>query len=148
MLMQNHPQADPSHRQQNSFWVRAFCLFLLVAIAAPIYAQTSSATLRGVVRDTTGAVIPSANVSLKSARTGAERKVQSNGDGIYVFVSVDPGPYTLTVEASNFKKYVQSELIISPSETKGLDVALQIGQTTETINISVLFRLIKERLLS
>ncbi len=136
MLMQNHPQAEPPRKQQNGFGVRAFCLFLLVAIAAPIYAQTSSATLRGVVRDTTGAVIPSANVSLKSARTGAERKVQSNGDGIYVFVSVDPGPYTLTVEASNFKKYVQSELIISPSETKGLDVALQVGQTTETINIS------------
>ena len=135
MLLQNQKQAEPLYCKQSKV-LRVLFLILLVAFAAPIYAQTSSSTLRGVVRDTTGAVIPSANVSLKSARTGAERKVQSNGDGIYVFVSVDPGPYTLTVEASNFKKYVQSELIISPSETKGVDVALQVGQTTETINIS------------
>ena len=128
--------ADNLGKKLNCFWAISFCLLVLTVATVGVQAQTSSSTLRGVIRDTTGAIIPSANVSLKSSRTGAERKVQSSGDGIYVFVSVDPGPYTLTVEAPNFKKYVQTDFIVSPAEVKGIDVALQVGQTTETINIS------------
>ncbi|MBS1809454.1 MAG: TonB-dependent receptor [Acidobacteria bacterium] len=96
----------------------------------------SSGTIRGTVKDPTGAIIPGASVTLKSARTGAERQTKSNDEGLYVFVSIDPGTYTLTIEAQGFKKNVQSELVISPSETKGLDATLQVGQTSETVNIT------------
>lgn len=119
-------------------WYAAIVLLLLfVSGAVPAFAQTaSSATIRGTVKDPTGAVIPSASVSLKSALTGAERTTQTNSEGLYVFVSINPGPYTLTVEAANFKKFIQTDLLIAPSETKGIDVSLQVGQTSETINIS------------
>ncbi len=137
MLTSTHLQAEQRRNMLYGFRVMAVSMFLLVIAAVSAGAQTaSSATIRGTVKDPTGAIIPSASVLLKSTRTGAERQAQSNSEGLYVFVSIDPGPYTLTVEATNFKKHIQSDLLIAPSETRGIDVTLQIGQTSETITIS------------
>jgi Carboxypeptidase regulatory-like domain len=126
MLTSTHQQAGQRRIMLDGLRAIAAIVFLFVFAAGSAEAQTaSSATVRGTVKDPTGAVIPSASVSLKSALTGAERTAQTSSEGLYVFVSISPGPYTLTVEAANFKKYVQTDLLIAPSETKGIDVSLQ-----------------------
>jgi hypothetical protein len=131
MLTQFHPKTAVVWRTLTSA-----LLLLVVGIAAALAQTASSGTIRGTIKDPNGAIIPSANVTLKSNRTGTERTVQSSNEGLYVFVAVDPGSYTLTVEASGFKKFVQSDLVVSPAESKGLDIPLQVGQTSETINIT------------
>ena len=113
-----------------------FALTLLVAFAPASLAQGTSSTLRGVVRDPSGAVVPNATVTLKSTLRGDERKVTASEEGTYVFTSIDPGTYSLTVEASGFKTYQQTELMVSPSETRGQDVDLEIGVASETVTVT------------
>jgi len=111
-------------------------LLLILGTVFALAQTASSGTIRGVVKDPSGAVVPNASVVMTSSRTGTERKASSSGDGSYVFVSIDPGTYTLTVEASGFKRYVKTDLVVSPSETKGVDVIMEIGAATESVTIS------------
>src|SRR5262245_12728908 len=104
----------------------ALCLCLLAGGASVSLAQTTgSATLRGIVKDPSGAVVSGASVTLKSVRTQSERKVKSNSDGIYVFSAVEPSNYELKVEASGFKVLSQTGITISPGDNRGLDIALE-----------------------
>lgn len=123
----------------SSLQLLSLAALLLVTTVLPqvSLAQISgSGSLRGVVKDPNGAVVPSATIALTSDRTGAERKVTSSGDGVYVFTALDPGTYTMTVEATNFKKSVQTGVVVAPNETKGLDVNMEIGAQTESVTVS------------
>ncbi|HVF88385.1 MAG TPA: carboxypeptidase-like regulatory domain-containing protein, partial [Pyrinomonadaceae bacterium] len=127
-----------SRRYGSSRWaLLAFALlFMACAMSPASLAQTTSSTLRGTVKDPSGAVIPNATVTLVSARTGQERKVTSSEEGAYAFASVDPGTYTLRVEGANFKTYQQTDLVISPSSTVGTDVTLEVGAASETVTVT------------
>src|SRR5215813_13697726 len=115
----------------------ALCLCLLAGGASVSIAQTTgSATLRGIVKDPNGAVVAGASVTLKSVRTQSERKAKTNSDGIYVFTAVDPSNYELKVEASGFKTLSQTGVTISPGDTRGLDLTLEVGATSETVTVS------------
>src|SRR5207244_11366987 len=86
--------------------------------------------------DTSGGLVPNASVKLLSTRSGSEREVKTNGEGTYVFTAVEPGPYTLRVEATGFKTHQQTEFTVSPSDTRSLDVALEVGAPTETVTVT------------
>jgi hypothetical protein len=110
---------------------------LLLVGALTASAQTiGNATLRGSVKDPNGAVVPKASVTVTLDRTRSERKVQTNDEGSFTVTSLDPGTYTVTVEVSSFKKYVQSGLVLSPSETKGIDIRMEVGVATESVTVT------------
>jgi hypothetical protein len=136
-LAKNQHQARGGEATGMQFLTLLFGLLILLVIATDSFAQTTgSATLRGVVKDPTGAVIPNATIVLTSNRTGTERKAQSGSEGLFTLASLDPGTYTLTVEAAGFKKHVQNNVVLSPSETKGLDIRMEVGAATESVTIS------------
>ena len=114
----------------------AIGLLLLLGTAFAWAQSTSSGTIRGVVKDPTGAIIPNAEVTLTANNTKAERKFQSSDEGVYVFTALTPTAYTLTVEASGFKKYVKTDLVLAPSEIKGVDIVMEVGAATESVTIS------------
>src|SRR5262245_35408152 len=117
--------------------VLALCLWLLAGGASASLAQTTgSATLRGIVKDPNGAIVSGASVTLKSVRTQSERKTKTNNDGIYVFSAVEPSNYEMKVEAGGFKVLSQTGITISPGDNRGLDVTLEVGQTSETVTVS------------
>src|SRR5215212_4042034 len=109
----------------------ALSIFAAVPVA---FAQGSAATVRGDVKDPNGAVVPNATVTLVDAR-GGERKATTTSSGSYTFTSVDPGQYTLRVEGSGFKTSEQ-QFSLAPNETRGLDVALEIGAAAETVTVT------------
>ena len=112
-------------------------LLLFLCVAPGALAQgLSGGTLRGIVKDATGGLVPNASVKLVSTRTGAEREVKTNDEGAYVFTSVEPGPYRLRVEAVGFKASEQTEFTLSPSDTRNLDVALEVGAPSETVTVT------------
>ncbi len=114
-----------------------FGLCLLAGGASVSLAQTTgSATLRGTVKDQNGAVVAKATVTLVNESTKDERKTVTNQDGIYVFSSVTPGTFSVRVENSGFKKAEQTGLILSPSDTRALDITLQVGAATETVTVT------------
>ncbi len=99
-------------------------------------AQTGTATLRGTVKDPTGAVVVNASITLISTRTLGERKTATNSEGSYTFAAIDPGTYTLRVEAGGFKSLSQTNVTLSPAESKGLDLTLEVGAAAETVTVT------------
>jgi hypothetical protein len=114
----------------------AIALCLCLCASGTLAQTTGSATLRGSVKDANGAVLTDATVILVNEATRAERKTTTNKDGIYVLSSVPPGAYSISVEHSGFKKTEQTGLVLSPSDTRGLDFTLQIGAASETVTVT------------
>lgn len=109
----------------------------MLANVHPVAAQTTgSATLRGTVKDPQGAIIRDAVVTITNDRTKDERKTKSSEDGTYTFTALSPGNYTVKVEAAGFKTMTQTDLPIETSDTKGLDISMEIGQPTETVVVT------------
>src|SRR5262245_14252602 len=112
------------------------CVYLAIA-AATLFAQEGTSTLRGVVVDQSGSVIPGATVSVANQATGLNRRsMATNSDGEYVFTSLIPGAYRITVEAQGFKKAMQENVLLAVGETRELKIALQAGGVSETVNIT------------
>ena len=111
-------------------------LLVLFALAPLASAQTTTgATLRGVVKDAKGGLVPGATVTLISADRGDERQAKSNNEGAFVFTSVTSGKYNLKVEAGGFKTAEQNELMLAPSENRSLDVPLEVGAPSEVVTV-------------
>jgi len=81
-------------------------LALLLAISA--FAQTS-ASLSGTVHDPQGGAVAGAKVTLKDASGGAHLESSTSNEGFYTFPIIQPGTYTVTIEAPGFKKFVKSK---------------------------------------
>src|SRR5581483_2585136 len=109
-----------------------FVLFLLLCVSA--FAQTTSLT--GTVSDPSGAVIPGATISIKSAQTGAERDATSDNQGRYTFALVTPGTYKLTAKAAGFADVVieKVELLVSQPATVPV-IFEKVGSTTTTVQV-------------
>src|SRR5437879_11202682 len=75
---------------------------LLVVSAGSAFAQLSTATLNGVIRDNSGAVVAKATVVLRNVETTIEHATTSNDAGNYVFLNLTPGKYTLEISADGF----------------------------------------------
>ncbi|HEX6625245.1 MAG TPA: carboxypeptidase regulatory-like domain-containing protein, partial [Pyrinomonadaceae bacterium] len=110
-------------------------LLLLLSAASLCQAQTGSATLRVSVADPNKAVVPKAAVTITSERTGEQRRAESNDDGDATFPSLDPGVYTVRVEVTNFKTAEQRGVTLSPNSTRGVDIQLEIGVSTEVVTV-------------
>jgi trimeric autotransporter adhesin len=116
--------------------VIAMLLVLLVLLSGPqSVAQTYYGGLRGTVLDPTGQAIASATVKLKDEATNVERSVITNGDGEYVFNSVDPASYAVPVIANGFKALVRTGAVISTQQFLTLDFNVQLGQNNEIVQV-------------
>ncbi|HEX5085430.1 MAG TPA: TonB-dependent receptor [Blastocatellia bacterium] len=112
------------------------CVYLGIA-AAPLYAQEGTSTLRGTVVDQNGGALPGATVSVANQATGLNRRsVTTNSNGDYVFTSLIPGAYRISVEAHGFKKAMQENVSLAVGETREVKITLQAGGVNETINIT------------
>lgn len=98
-------------------------------------AQEVSAGLAGRVTDPSGAAIVNASVVAKDLDRGTEWPTKSQLDGIYAFPRIPPGRYSLRVESSGFKTYVNNEITLDVNQRGRVDVALQIGQTSESVTV-------------
>jgi len=125
-----------SSRQGNAYAFHFLLgLLLLLFTAVVSLGQGVNGTLRGVVKDEKGGLVPNAGVTLTSVDRGDERSTKSNDEGGYIFTAVAPGKYTIKVEAPNFKT-ASTEVSIAPSESRSLDVGLEVGAPSENITIT------------
>jgi hypothetical protein len=112
-----------------------FSLVLLLSIAMPALAQSSSASVNGLVRDTSQAYIPNANVKLINTATGTESHTQTNKGGSFTLPSVMPGQYTLQIERDGFATTQVTGIVLNVGDTKALEVTLKVSSTNETVNV-------------
>jgi hypothetical protein len=108
---------------------------VLVPLATPGWAQGSNATLTGIVADSSGAVIPDADLTLTNTATGSEATFKSNERGEYNFRNLTPGAYELKVSKSGFQNYVQQGINLTINADGRADVVMQAGMQTETITV-------------
>ncbi len=106
---------------------------LLSSIAA--VAQTT-ASLQGIVRDPSGAVVREAEVTLTSAAQGTTQTFKTNRNGLFAFPYLTPGSYKLSVEVAGFKTYERTNLVLETAQTAIADVQLQVGGVQEVVTVS------------
>src|SRR5436190_501798 len=97
---------------------------------------TNTAQLRGTVKDSSSAVVPNAKVAIASDATGASESGVTDGQGRYIFNALKPDRYTVRVEAAGFRTTVRSNVELRVGQQTDLDFTLELGQTSETINVT------------
>jgi hypothetical protein len=110
-------------------------LSLLTVLSLPVWSQ-DRATLNGTVTDASGSIVAGAAVELKSAETGFHREGSTNSAGIYEFTPLAVGSYTVTVLKAGFKPAAVKNVDILFGQTRTLDVRLEVGATTETVEVA------------
>ena len=99
-------------------------------------AQTTLGTITGLITDSSGAVIPSAVVVATNTATGAKAQTISSSTGNYVIPNLQVGPYEVSVAISGFKAWTRSGINVSSNDNLRVDVTLEVGQTSERVNVS------------
>src|SRR5215813_3923331 len=109
-------------------------LALLLAVSA--FAQTS-ASLSGTVHDPQGAAVVGAKVTLKDAGGATHLETTTNNEGFYTFPIIQPGTYTVTVEAPGFKKSVKSGVVVNASDRQSTGfTVLEIGDISNSVEVT------------
>src|SRR5262249_13800748 len=85
--------------------------------------------------DPSGAVAPNAVITLTNVDQNRSWRVNTNAEGEYLFVQIPPGNYSLAVIASGFKKYERTRMVLEVAQVSALDVSLDIGTASETIEV-------------
>jgi hypothetical protein len=108
----------------------------VVVFCAGAFAQEFRATVQGTVSDQSGASVPGANVTLTNSGTGIEQSTTTNASGLYVFQFLQPGRYRLSATGDGFKTQVRDGIELSLGQNQRIDVALELGAVTETIEVT------------
>ncbi len=114
--------------------MRLVCTFVL--FSALVWGQSFQGSLRGRVTDPKDAVVPAAKVTLTEEATSVSSSTVTNDQGQYSFPVLNPGTYSLVVEAPGFKKLAQKGIVIVTQTANTQDAKLDIGQVTETIDVT------------
>lgn len=101
-----------------------------------IWGQTGTTSVRGVVLDRSGAAVGGATVTLESTTQALRHEMKTNSSGEYEFLGLPPGPYVLTVERTGFRKWEQKNLQLLVNTPASQNVALDVGATSETVEVS------------
>ncbi|MGH9853375.1 MAG: carboxypeptidase-like regulatory domain-containing protein, partial [Blastocatellia bacterium] len=113
-----------------------FTLLFVLSLVCPALAQQEAATITGEVRDASGALVPKAQITITNVETNVSLKSETNDQGLYTVPGIKPGPYSITVERSGFKKFVRSGVTLQVNQTARIDINLQVGEMTSVVEIT------------
>lgn len=115
-----------------------YSIFIFASLGAALHAQTvvTTGAVRGVARDSSGALISGARVVLLARSTGESSERSTNDAGIFVFPSQPVGTYGLEVTAAGFRKEVIEGVWVMVGQPTTVNVSLQPGAGTESITVS------------
>ncbi len=107
----------------------------LVLFSSTAWGQAFTATLRGVVTDATGASVPGANVIATEVDRKVAHPTVTDAEGRYFLAALPPGSYTMSVEASGFKKYVQPSFPLQVQQAATINVKLEVGELSSVVSV-------------
>jgi hypothetical protein len=119
---------------------RAFRLILLLCsfvllLESAAFAQYGS-SLEGTVADQSGAAVSGAKVTTTNDATGVARDTVANDAGFYRISGLPPGTYTVTAEATSFKKATTPGVVVAAEAVRGLNIGLQLGGAQESVTVN------------
>src|SRR5271168_270683 len=122
----NHPGLKP--------WL--LIVALLITCISSSHAQQITGSIVGTVKDQTGAVVPAATVKATNVETGFSRSAPTNGYGQYRIDYLPVGGYTVELEATGFRRFVQQNIVLNVDQTLTVDITLSVGAATETVTVN------------
>ncbi len=111
-------------------------LLAAVVLAVPLYAADVTGTISGIVKDSSGAVVPNVEVTATNTGTNAAYKATSDAVGAYSIRALPIGVYKLSAEMSGFKRFEARGIRVQVNEIERVDVVLSVGETVETVTVS------------
>ena len=115
--------------------IRTVLLALITSIGC--WSQTTgTASIVGTITDSSGAIVPQAKIRVQNQETAFVYEGISTENGDYYIPNLNSGSYQLTVEASGFKTSVQRDIVLRINETPRINVKLEVGTVSETVNVS------------
>ena len=121
---------------------RQFASCALVAVALTLacprdgFAQITSATLSGDVKDETGSVVPGAAIEAKNLDTSLIRATVTDGNGRFTLPGLPPGPYEVHASLAGFAKVVQGGITLAVGQEAGLTLVLKVGGTSDVVTVT------------
>jgi hypothetical protein len=115
-----------------------FCLFLLLSLSYSSFSQTQITTgvIQGTVLDESGAVLPGANVEVKSLETNSSKSLTTDTDGRFVFLQLSPGRYSVTISKQGFATMIQEGLELTVGQSVSLNLKMKVSGTSEHVTIT------------
>ena len=111
-------------------------ILLLAVNNVFIHAADVTANLAGTVKDSTGAVVARANVTVTNTATNASQNGLTLDDGSYRFTLLPIGTYRISVEQTGFRKYVRDGVVLNVNQNARLDVVLQVGAASQVVEVT------------
>ena len=112
------------------------CLLIgILLLSRTGFAQISAASLSGVVKDSSGAVVPNTKVVLKNTGTNVENSSTTNGVGGYLFADITPGRYTVKASAQGFSEQQVPEFALTVGESATIDFSLTVGAQSTVVTV-------------
>jgi len=123
--------------QNRHFSCRTAILFVLGSLLScnPLRADVTGSIL-GAVRDRSGAVVAGAQITALNVQTNLKQEIVSGTDGSFRILALPAGNYKLTVSAKGFRPFVENEVVVQVNDQLHLDVVLDVGSVTDTVEIS------------
>jgi len=109
---------------------------LLLALAVPLFAQTTTGRIVGTVADQTGAAVAGANVTVTDVQRGTTRSVVTDTSGEYLVPSLQPGVYKVRAEAKGFKAVERVDIVVEVAQDLRVDLSLPTGLVSETVVVT------------
>lgn len=119
-----------------SFGLSSLVIFCLLLTSVPSAAQDYRGRVEGIVTDQTQAVVANASVTLFNIKTGVRTVRQTSDTGLYLFDLVEPGTYTLTVEAPGFSKFIQENIVMQTRGDVTVNATLKPGTVQESVTVA------------
>ena len=119
--------------------VQAAMTIVVLACGISLHAQVTTGTVRGVVTDQTGAVVPGASVTITDPKTKTSQTAESGSGGEYQFNNLLTGTYTITVQppaGSNFSTLTVNDVLVKLNDVTDVTSVLQPGETTASVTVS------------
>jgi hypothetical protein len=123
-------------RSATAIWVgraTAAILILGIAFSVPTRAQVVGASLSGTITDSTGRVVPQAQIVVKNVATGVTTKAATNPEGFYTAANLLPGDYEVTVSASGFNTEQRTGISLMVGAQQVFDLTLHVGSASKTV---------------
>jgi Carboxypeptidase regulatory-like domain/TonB dependent receptor len=114
----------------------SFFASIALLCSPTLFAQSTGGRIRGTVTDQSGATVAGAKVVITNQANGSQRDTETGTNGEYIFLEVPVGPYEIEANQTGFKKYVHKGVIVDLNQIVSVDISLQVGTATETIEVT------------
>jgi outer membrane receptor protein involved in Fe transport len=116
--------------------ILAYAIVVLLAAASMVAAQPAVSTLRGVVTDAQGAVLPAASITVQSRATGASWTATSDAEGRFAIPQLPPGDYDVTARLARFADWHRDAVALSVGQDIRVEIRLRLASVTEAVVIN------------